>query len=880
MATVFVSPGVYTKEQDFSVYASRIGLTRLGLIGLTLKGPAFEPIKIKSTDEFLFRFGTTNENYELPYVANSFLKQSDELTITRVLGGEGFTDSPAWNLTASFDDMYSGTMTISGITFTQPSVTDSTIYQFSAATNSVMADLTVSAATTGNNTLIHFSGDVTTNQVISALESVTNFNSLGITITGGDDVTTIPGPVWYLSATTLIALGSKSGATLAVIRSKTNDYGTTYILNSATDVKIGAASTVLSPFVISATTGSLTAYTNGIIVSLDESREDYIVNVLGKSPITGEYDIYVESIYPHFIREANKRGEITGLHTSTVFTNESAWTDYAAGYTNATTPWVVSRVIGSDVRNLFRFQTISDGNSSNEEIKISISNIDTVNKTFDVIIRAFDDTDSTASQTAYERFRTVTMDSTLTNFIGRAIGTTDEQYPKKSTFVTVDLADDYIKDTVPAGFRGYDLRNTSISGTTSPNIYYKTSYLSGDSVFKTYLGISELGYTGYTSDQVSVSQSIKTIEADLFKYNGATSTGVTTIKGFHLENTAPAASFIVGDEISLTAYTKNQRKFTLVPTGGFDGWNKFKTPTFTTSSVDVNNVASFKTAIDTMANPEEVDINLFATPDVNYTSNEAIVKYGLSMIEDRADALYIINSPRITVGTTKGTPEEVVSNLQDTGIDSNYAATYWPWIQIEDVNTNQYIYISPTAEVVRSIALTDNVAYPWFAPAGFNRGTTSSSVIRADIKLSKDNRDTLYDDRINPVATFVQQGVVIFGQKTLQIKQSSLDRINIRRLLLQVRRLIAAASQTLLFEQNDQTLRDQFLSKVEPILLQIQNQRGLTAFNVVMDETNNTNETIDRNQLNGKIQLKPTPTAEYINLDFQVLPSGANFEDF
>ena len=154
------------------------------------------------------------------------------------------------------------------------------------------------------------------------------------------------------------------------------------------------------------------------------------------------------------------------------------------------------------------------------------------------------------------------------------------------------------------------------------------------------------------------------------------------------------------------------------------------------------------------------------------------------------------------------------------------------------------------------------------------------SVRRADIKLSQNNRDTLYDGRINPVATFVQQGVVIYGQKTLQVRQSALDRINVRRLLLQIRRVVAATSQTLLFEQNDQTLRDQFLAKVEPLLLQIQNQRGLTGFRVIMDESNNPPEVVDRNTLVGKIQLKPTRTAEFIDLTFQVLPTGARFEDF
>jgi phage tail sheath protein FI len=182
--------------------------------------------------------------------------------------------------------------------------------------------------------------------------------------------------------------------------------------------------------------------------------------------------------------------------------------------------------------------------------------------------------------------------------------------------------------------------------------------------------------------------------------------------------------------------------------------------------------------------------------------------------------------------------------------------------------------------VVRSMAYTDNVAAPWIAPAGELRGLAPTNVIRADVKLKKTDRDTLYQGRVNPIATSIQVGVKIDGQKTLQVRQSALDRINVRRLLIQVRRLVASASQTLVFEQNDQTLRDQFLAKVEPILLQIQNQRGLTAFKVVMDDSNNTNETIDRNTLVGKIQLKPTRTAEFIDLTFQVLPSGANFEDF
>ena len=790
MATIFVSPGVYTKEQDFSVFASRIGITRLGLVGKTLKGPAFENIKVSSTDEYILRFGGTNVKYPLPYVANAFLSQASELNIVRVLGTTGFENSPAW----------------------------------------------IIAAGTG---------------------------------------------------------GTKSGATLAVIRSKKNQLTNSFYYTQESDIKIGAISSTLGSFVLSASTGPLTAITNGYTVSLDETRDDYIVKILGKSPeiTSGNPDFYVERIYPHFVREASSRGEITGLKSSIVFSNEESYKDFNDSYTNAITPWIVSRVIGSSVRKLFRVQTISDGDSASNEIKISIANLDIVNYTFDLIVRNYNDTDATASTSALERWSNLSLNPELPNYIAKTIGTTDETFPRKSLFITVDMDENHPTNTVPAGFEGYTLRNSGISGITCADFYYKTDYTSTDSKFKTYLGLSELGYTSLTQTQTSVRNSVKSLEYDLFAYEGAVTSATTTVKGFHLENRADSTLFTSGDKDSLTGYTntagtlidKTLLKFTLAPAGGFDGWDKYKQYSdlfeeFTDAYVD--NVNAFKAGIDLMSSPEEVDINLFATPGVDFENNDTIVKYALEMVEDRADSLYIIDAPRLTVGTEKGTAEEAVSILESLGIDSNYATTYWPWVQLEDTTSGKYTYQSPTFMAIRSIAYTDNVAAPWIAPAGELRGLAPSNVVRADIKLKKLDRETLYAGRINPISTTVQKGVKVDGQKTLQFRQSALDRINVRRLLLQVRRLVASASQVLVFEQNDQTLRDQFLAKVEPILLQIQSQRGLSGFKVVMDDSNNTNETIDRNTLVGKIQLKPTRTAEYIDLTFQVLPTGANFEDF
>lgn len=779
--TVFVSPGIYTKDQDFTFFASRVGVTKLGLVGLTLKGPAFEPIKVSSTDQFFARFGGTDTTLALPYVAQAFLKQSSELTVTRVLGQTGFLNSSAFVITVG-----------SG------------------------------SANTLTNTMV------------------------------------------------------------AVLRSKSPDGGSTFYYNNASDIQIYGYTSPLANFSISASTGPLTAFTNNsVTVCLDESSTNYIVKAIGKNPLRqdGDYGIYVESIFPHFLREAVQRGVITGITSTFVKTNDPVFTDYQGGYTNSVTPWIVGRVAGSAVRNLFKIETISDGNASAKEVKISFANIDPDNNTFDVIVRNFYDTDAnTATSGRLEMFRQLTMDDSQPNFIGRAIGTTNEDYPARSKYITITMADNFATNTVPAGFRGYELKSLAASSIAAPQLYYKTQYLSGDTDSKTYLGLSETAYTGLTSSIVGIKNSVQSLEGDIFAYQGhsTAASGHTTIKGFHMESGAPSSEFELSPYASMTGFTKSQRKFTVAPAGGFDGWNKFKEVTFV-DGTDLDNIDSFKDAIDMMAAPEAIDINIFATPGVNFESNLVVVNHALEMVETRADSLYVIDAPRISTSAQKGTATEVVDLLASTGIDSNCACTYWPWIQINDAASSKYVYIAPTGEAIKSMALTDNVSYPWFVPGGKNRGQVQCE--RADVRLTRDDRDVLYEGRVNPINTTVQDGVLIWGQKTLQIKQSALDRINIKRLILQVRRLIAAAAITLVFEQNDQTTRDQFLAKVQPLLLQIQNQRGLAAFRVAVEDASGAGN-VDSETLIGKIQLKPTPALEFVDLTFQVLPTGANFADF
>jgi phage tail sheath protein FI len=239
------------------------------------------------------------------------------------------------------------------------------------------------------------------------------------------------------------------------------------------------------------------------------------------------------------------------------------------------------------------------------------------------------------------------------------------------------------------------------------------------------------------------------------------------------------------------------------------------------------------------------------------------------MVEtDRADSLYIINAPNLP------TSEEIVDEIDAASIDSNYSATYWPWIQVRDVDNATQIYLPPTGEVVKNIALTDNVSYPWFAVAGYSRGLVNS--IKAFKKLTLDERDDLYKNRINPIATFSDTGTIIWGNKTLQVRESALDRINVRRLLLRARKLISAVAVRLIFEQNDEQVRNEFLRLVNPILDAIKRERGLFDFRVTVSSDP---ADIDANTLRGKIFIKPTRSLEFIDVEFIITPTGASFDN-
>ena len=287
------------------------------------------------------------------------------------------------------------------------------------------------------------------------------------------------------------------------------------------------------------------------------------------------------------------------------------------------------------------------------------------------------------------------------------------------------------------------------------------------------------------------------------------------------------------------------------------------------SSIQGLEASNYEDALALLNNEDEYDYEILVLPGVTIQNGASAVASAISTVTNRGDAIAVVD--------TRNYGSTLNQTITSAGTqDSSYAATYWPWVQVLSNETGKLVW-APASTVIPGVyATNDRIGAEWFAPAGFNRGGVGG-VIQAERKLSPADRDKLYLGKVNPIATFPGQGPVIFGQKTLQTAATSLDRVNVRRLLIELKRTIGNVAEGLLFEQNTAATRNRFLNQVNPYLESIQQRQGLYAYRVVMDDTNNTADIIDRNQMVGQIFIQPTRTAEYIILDFNVTPTGVEF---
>ena len=832
------------------------------------------------------------------------------------------------------------------------------------------ADLTAGT----NDPWYYATFDVTTNNSYSGNSwyyDVTNF----VTGASGFFTGTITGVSYTYSGT---AYTEWNNLILATVRSRgislytANEHGPQYQVTGLTDLDLictgaysGISQSPFATFQLSGVTYEGNTFT--FDTSFDSTNANYITKVLGITNFSKprqEVPIYVEESYLGMLNYGYNKGYVRGIKCDmialpeardTASTTSIAW--FLDQYQTPKTPFFVSELRGNKVYNLFRFVAISDGNTANTEVKVSIANISFNNGTFDVLVRNFFDTD--ANPVVYEKYTNCTMDPSQNSFVAKKIGSSDGEYPLNSAYLMVELSDEYPVDALPCGFYGLEERVYESATNPSPFPIIKTQYyFPGETIYDPPFGTSAGGANIVTSSGDIVRRTYLGIssqfgiDTDLLQYKGkknpVANWDVATTsepwnyqtKGFHMDSGATVVTISNSQVTSGTPafdcgvasfdseptsqaspyYFIYSRKFTCVLQGGFDGWDIYRefrtnqdrfalgasgylqgstqTQRYPTASGDgtfkrivvENNTQDFANTDYyayllgqlTFNNPESTNINVFATPGIDYVNNSNLCELAIGMVEnERADAVYIVTTPDYNMYIPDGTsqyeiiyPQAAVDNLDGTGIDSSYTATYYPWILERDTVNNTQIYIPPTGQVCRNLALTDNISFPWFASAGYTRGLVNS--VKARLKLTQEDRDTLYQGRINPIATFSDVGTVIWGNKTLQIRDTALNRLNVRRLLLQARKLISAVAVRLLFEQNDEIVRQQFLDSVNPILDAIRRDRGLYDFRVTVSSTP---EDLDRNTLTGKIYLKPTKALEFIDIEFLITPTGASFEN-
>jgi len=354
---------------------------------------------------------------------------------------------------------------------------------------------------------------------------------------------------------------------------------------------------------------------------------------------------------------------------------------------------------------------------------------------------------------------------------------------------------------------------------------------------------------------------------------------------------------------ALSSYTASLAagldRFTTTLHGGFDGYDiterdPFRNSAFSaaTDEKDSYELFSLRQAINIVADPDDVQMNAMTIPGI---TNATVTNYLLDTAEDRADTLAIIDIPFAYTPDTEGlgsaesrnegnTPTAAANNLAGRSINNSYGATYYPWVRILDTNTNQTLWSPPSVAALGVLSNTDRLQAPWFAPAGFTRGGLSEGaagvpVLDVSRRLTSDDRDTLYENNINPIAKFPAEGIVIFGQKTLQQTASALDRINVRRLMIYLKREISFIASRLLFAPNAQATWDRFLGQANPLLRDVKSEFGIDDFRLILDESTTTPDLIDRNIIYAKLYVKPTRSVEFFAIDFVITNSGASFED-
>lgn len=1008
----FGSAGVSAREIDLTgpVTAQPSGVPA-GVVGTALKGPAFVPVTVGLVSDFYAKFGLTDGKKFGPLAVVEWLKNAQAVTYLRVLGVGTGQKRTTTGTTA-------GSVSSAGFVVGEKQPDSSTGF----LTSNPYANPGGPLGRT------YFLGAFMSESAGSTVFSDANLQGLGSVTPGANTAVPIVRGVLLAASGVILRLSSSFAGTNTAPAS-------TYVASNST-----ANGSLLGAVVLSSGQQSLqnfelllnghkgldSSYPNVYTASFDTTAPNYFPNVLNRDPFKLQQAGHV--LYAYWdvhpaLATVTGSGLVASMSGSGASTSKSPGAESAAFLTTGSTarnvgdtfspnyenfedrfrhavsPWVVSQKFGGKAANLFKFHMLDDGANTANKVKISIENIavstDAVDKygSFDVVVRDFNDTDTTVR--ALEQFRGCSLNPSSDRYIAKVIGdinvyfdfdrvetaqkvTVDGNYDNNSNFIRVEV-DTSVENgetdptALPVGFRGpahlvtsgtmpltdanpgelvtsgilhravevpvpYRMNVAVGSGQkllVNPSLYWGVQFEQVQSpVTPNSTAVKNSSIESFTKyfpdfmtsvqnviedDQVGVADSAQLgiIDSDRFNNNLFTleniqvttaSNGLADPQKWQLAKYVRNGNITADDSaktrgLSTTDFVQTNRrflKFTFFLNGGFDGTNAMNvdesalTNNAVKADMDDSNrgltlgpsVKAYTKAVDVIKNKTDVDIQLLAVPGIRHP---IVTNYAIDAVENRFDALYLMDIEEFdTLDSSVTSSAQITSvantaqNFQDRALNTSFAAAYFPDTVITDPNTNSNVVCPPSVAVLGAFAVNDAVAHPWFAPAGFTRGALAST-LEAEVKLNKDNLDTLYDVNINPLVAFpgttppgtqAQGGVVVWGQKTLQSFQSALDRVNVRRLLIDIRRQVREISNTIIFEPNRDVTLAKFSAAIEPRLAKIKAQNGVEKYLVKIDTTTTTQADVDNNTLRGKIFIVPTRSIEYVALDFVVTNPG------
>lgn len=745
-----------------------------------------------------------------------------------------------------------------------------------------------------------------------------------------------------------------------------------------------ARAMVMTPFGVTLTVGSYDSTTRTSTLtlvdttnvddtafkfSLDPTNAYYISKVLNTEPTLIEEKGHC--LYMHHEIDENQAAVAPpGVPPFEMIVAENAgavsnYKTFQQRFNHAKTPWVKSQSFGSDKFDLFRVHALSDGEFENSNIKISIINLKYDSSgswgTFDLVVRAFDDND--AGQKHIERFSSLNLDPTSSNFIAKKIGDkrtwfnfdkptqqlqTSGTYDNVSKYIRIELSDDVSQSQIPvnaipfghaayeemivndSAFGGGTIDGTDVDANNLPLPYRQNVAVGLDLKKKSYsklhwgLQLSVIQDLDEPNESLVQSSIVKNIVKFLPSTIVATTGHEFTLENIEVDvkdtlaSTAIEADYTAEDERAIdwkesgyrydsvkdgTLWSKTRflkatditgstnsayTKFTMLMQGGFDGTNIFREQKAKMQNAavvwemeDASNqfgtsgptVVAYRKALDVITSKSDVEIQILAVPGIRHS---AVTQYAIDAVESRFDALYIAdilekdsNGDTILSETQITDVGQTIAQFVSEGYDSSFGAAYFPDVVMTDPITKTQLRVPPSVAVLGAMALNDAIAHPWYAPAGFTRGALKS-VEDTSASFSRANLDDLYDAKINPITSFPGTEVVIWGQKTMLQAASALDRVNVRRLLIAIRRAVKNIALSFLFEPNRAETLAAFESRVNPLLQSIQEKSGLDRYKVKIDTETTTQMDVENNTLRGKIYIQPTKTAEFISLDFVV----------